>query len=459
LYVDERKHSMAKTQTSCPRCRQPVVADVEQLFDVGNDPQAKQRFLSGQFNLIQCQNCGYTGNMSTPLVYHDPGKELLLTYFPPELGLPVNEQERLIGPMINQVVNRLPNEKRKAYLLRPRSMFTLQTMIETVLQADGITKEMLDAQQKRLALLQRLMSTSAPDARVQIIKQEEALIDESFFSILSRLVEASMAQGDQQVARALAVIQQDALNNTQAGQSLKSQAKETEDAIKALQEASQKGLTREKLLDMLAESNNDTRLTTLVSMARSGLDYQFFQMLSERIDKAAPEKKQQLTDLRDKLLKLTQEIDKAVQAQYSVARDMLEKILAAPDVRKATEESLDQISDLFVEVVDTEIKLARQKADLGRSGKLQTIMNVIQEASAPPPEVEFINELVEAESDEERQRILNEHADMITPELLGVMNNLVAQMDQQNQPPEVKDQIDKAYRAALRFSMQASLKK
>lgn len=450
---------MAKTQTYCPRCKQPVVADVEQLFDAGNDPQAKQRFLSGQFNLIQCQHCGFSGNLSTPLVYHDPSKEILLTYFPPELGLPVNEQERLIGPMINQVVNRLPNEKRKAYLLRPRSMFTLQTMIETVLQADGITKEMLDAQQKRLGLLQRLMSTSAPDARLQIIKQEETLIDESFFSILNRLAEASMAQGDQQVARALAVIQQDALNNTQSGQALKTQAKETEDAIKALQDASQKGLTREKLLDMLAESNNETRLVTLVSMARSGLDYQFFQMLGERIDKSAPEKKQQLVDLRDKLLQMTQEIDKAVQAQYSVAREMLEKILAAPDVRKATEEYLEQISDLFVEVVDTEMKLARQKADLGRSGKLQTIMSVIQEASAPPPEVEFINELVEAGSDEERQRILNEHADMITPELLGVMNNLLAQMDQQKQSPEVKDQIDKAYRAALRFSMQASLKK
>lgn len=450
---------MPKTQTSCPRCKQPVIVDIEQLFDAGVDPQAKQRLLSGQFNLIQCKKCGYVGNLSTPLVYHDLDKELLLTYFPPELGLPVNEQERLIGPLINQAVNRLPNEKRKGYLLRPRTMFTLQTMIETILQGDGITKEMLDAQQKRLALLQRLLSTSAPDARIDIIKQESALIDESFFTILSHLAEAALAQGDQQVGRALAAIQNDALNNTEIGQTLKEQSKETEAAIKSLQEASQKGLTREILLELVISAPTETRLATLTGYARSGMDYQFFQILSERIDKADPETREKLTALRDKLLKMTAEIDKAVQVQYGASRDLLEKIVAAPDPRKAIEENIEQINDLFLEVLDTEIKLARQKAELERSAKLQAIMSVIQEVSAPPPEVEFINHLVEAENDEERQRILQEHADMVTPELINLMNNLVGQMEQQNQPAETKERVDKAYRAALRFSMQASFKK
>lgn len=450
---------MPKTQTFCPQCKQPVIVDVEQLFDAGTDPDAKQRLLSGQYNLIQCKNCGYVGNMSTPLVYHDPGKELLLTFFPPELGVPVNDQERMIGPLITRAVNSLPNEKRKAYLLRPRTMFTMQTMIETVLEADGITKEMLDAQQKRINLLQRLMSTSDSAARIEIIQQESALIDESFFSILSRLGEASMAQGDQQMARALATVQQDALTHTELGQKLRAQAKETDEAIKNLQAASQKGLTREALLTLLSEARSETTLITLVSMARSGLDYQFFQMLSQRIEQADEEHKPALVELRDKLLTMTQEIDKAMQAQYALAREQLEKLIAAPDVRKATEESLSKISDIFVEVLDTELKLAQQKGDLERSNKLNTVFGVIQEASAPPPEVEFINDLAEAASDEERQKILNDHADMVTPELIDMMNNLIAQMEQQNQPPEVREQVEKAYRAALRFSMQSSMKK
>ena len=85
-----------KTQISCPRCRQPIVAQIEQLFDITSDPGAKQRLLGGVSNYAVCQSCGYNGPLATPIVYHDADKELLLTYFPAELGMPVNEQEKLI---------------------------------------------------------------------------------------------------------------------------------------------------------------------------------------------------------------------------------------------------------------------------------------------------------------------------------------------------------------------------
>ena len=77
---------MPKTRINCPNCRQPILADIEQLFDVGQDATAKQRILSGAFNIASCPNCGFNGMVATPLVYHDPDKGLLLTYFPPELG-------------------------------------------------------------------------------------------------------------------------------------------------------------------------------------------------------------------------------------------------------------------------------------------------------------------------------------------------------------------------------------
>ena len=233
---------MAKTQISCPRCRQPVVIDVEQLFDVGADPQAKQRFLSGAFNRVNCRACGYDGPYATPLVYHDPEKELLLTYFPPELGVPVNEQERQIGPLITRLTNALPMEKRKAYLLRPQTMFTAQLMLEKVLEADGITKEMIEAQQRKLNLIQRLASASA-EQRPAIIKQEEAEIDEAFFTLINRLIEVSMAQNDQQSAEMLGVIMQDLFDHTDLGKEIKTQALEEQAVIKELQKASEKGLT------------------------------------------------------------------------------------------------------------------------------------------------------------------------------------------------------------------------
>ncbi len=173
---------MPKTQISCPRCHAPMTAEIQQLFDMNTEPDAKQKLLSGSANMIQCQACGFQGLYPTPIVYHDPEKEMLLTYFPSELGVSINEQEKMVGPLIKRVVNDLPMEKRKAYLFQAQSMLTYQTMMEKILEADGITKEMLDEQQKKLQLIQRLLSTPSADSRKEIIIQEETLIDEAFLA-------------------------------------------------------------------------------------------------------------------------------------------------------------------------------------------------------------------------------------------------------------------------------------
>ena len=449
---------MPKVQMSCPRCRQPIVAEVEQLFDAGADPEAKQRFLSGNINMANCPHCGYQGPLSTPVVYHDPEKELLLTYFPPELGLPVNEQERLIGPLITQVVNRLPNEKRKAYLFRPQTMFTLQLMIERVLEGEGITRDMMEASQQRLNLLQRLLGASSADVRQEILRQEEKLLDERFFEILSRLVEASLAQGDQNSARALAALQQEILPMTEVGRKLQSQSEEVQAAVEALQNASQQGLTREKLLDLFIEAPNETRLATMVSMVRTGLDYEFFRILSERTEAAQGEEKDKLIALRDRLLELTKEIDQRMQEQMESSRSLLNELLKADNIEQAASEALPQMDDFFAETLRGELQQARQDGNTDRLNKLQQVVGVIQQASAPPPEIALAEELMGAEDEAGRRQILEAHAAEITPEFLQMLSQLVAQLEQQNQA-ELAQRLQEAYRSALRFSMQSNLKK
>lgn len=447
---------MPQTRISCPRCRQPVTANIEQLFDLNVDPQAKQRLLSGSANMINCPNCGYQGSYPTPIVYHDPAKELLLTFFPPELGLPVNEQERLLGPMINQVVNKLPNEKRKGYLLRPQSMFTFQTLMEKILEADGITKEMLDSQQKRLNLLQRLLAAPAP-SRPEIIKNEDALIDESFFSMLNRLIEASLAGGSEQTARQMVELQETLLKESAIGQKIKAQAEETQAAVAQLQEASKKGLTRESLLDMLVNAPSETRLTALVSLARSGLDYQFFQTLSDRIERARGDERTRLTDLRTRLVDMTRAIDEEVKKQMEATRTLLEEILKESNVEEAVEKRLPSITQLFVDLAAQEMEKARQEGNRERLQKLQSVMNVLQKASAPPPEYALLEELLGAQDEDARQKLLKEHAAEVTPEFLQLVTGLIAQGD--GQEPELLQQLEAVHRSTLRFSMQANLNK
>jgi hypothetical protein len=130
---------------TCPNCQHRFVSPVLSLIDAGQDPEAKSIFLSGQSNVAVCPQCGHAGMLNFPQVYHDPEKELLLTYVPPELNLSEFEQQKLIGDLTNRVMSSLPAEQRKGYLLRPRSFLTLDSMVQAVLEAEGITLEMLEA--------------------------------------------------------------------------------------------------------------------------------------------------------------------------------------------------------------------------------------------------------------------------------------------------------------------------
>lgn len=448
---------MAQIQTTCPRCKSPIIADVHQLIDVTAEPQRKQELLNGGLNVAHCQNCGYQGTLSVPMVYHDADKELLLTYFPPELGLPVNEQEKQIGPLITQVVNRLPPEKRKAYLFSPQTMLTFQTLVEKVLEGEGITKEMIEAQQQRLQLLQRLLAAQGEDSRREIIRQEEAMIDDAFFALLNRLLETGAMQGDEALVNAMAAIQQDAMELTEYGQQVKHRAEEAQEALKSLQEASKSGLTREKLLDLIVAAPTETRLNTLVSLARSGLDYAFFQILSERIEKAEGEEKQQLTDLRQKLIDITSEIDKQVQARVEEGRGLLQAILQSGNIEQETQQHLGEIDEFFMEALNADLEKARKEGNLEQIGKLQQVSGVLEKASTPPPEIALVEALLAAEDEAARREVLEKNAESITPDFLQLLSNLVAQTEGQPEQAEVNQRLQDTYRLALRFSMEKSM--
>ena len=331
---------MPQTQIACPRCRQMITANVEQLFDVTQDPQAKQRLLGGASNMARCPYCGYQGRLATPVVYHDNEKELLLTYFPHELNVPLNEQEKIIGPLIKKVMDNLSPEKRKAYLLNPVANLTYESMIKTILGKDGITPEMLKEQQDRVQVIERMLQASSADVRSEIIKQNVGLFDEQFFALFSRLAQSAAASGQEPVARAMVDLQKQLLEETDFGRQLKESVGELEAAQKALQEAGQ-GLTREKLLDLIIAAPNEARMQAYVSLARGGMDYQFFQLLTEKIGKASGEEKARLESLREKLLDVTNEMDKQLEARYKQAQEFVESLLEQEDVEKAVHDNLN----------------------------------------------------------------------------------------------------------------------
>jgi len=451
---------MPQTQIACPRCRQMIAANVEQLFDVTQDPQAKQRLLGGVSNMARCPHCGYQGRLATPIVYHDNDKELLLTYFPPELNVPLNEQERIIGPQIKQVMDRLPPERRKAYLLKPVPNLTYESMMQTILEKDGITPEMLKEQQDRVALIERLLQASSPDVRTEIIKQNGKLIDEQFFALFSRLAQSAAAGGQEPIARAMIDVQKQLLEETEFGRGLKESVGELEAATKNLQEVGQ-ALTREKLLDIVLESQSDARVRAYATIARNGMDYQFFQLLSERIDKASGEEKTRLESIREKLLDYTNEIDKQMEARYKQAQEFVESLLAKDDIVTAVRENLDGFTQDAVDIVNQMLRQASEKSDYTRMGKLQKMVEILREVSTPP-EVSFIEQLLDTPDDMALDKMLDENRDLINDQFMEALIGLVAQVEQASEQgnPEAKalgEKLSKVYKSALRFSMQKNM--
>ena len=448
---------MAKTTISCPQCKQPVAAEIIRLFDASQNPQYKQILLSGAYNLIQCPNCGYQGQAPTPIVYHDPEKELLLTFFPPELNVPINQQEQMIGPLIKKVMESLPMEARKAYLFKPETMFTRQRLLERILEEDGITPEMLKAQQDRLNLLQRLAGASA-EARPELIKQDEELVDEQLLMILQRLIQSAAASGDEESAQVLANLQQEILENTEYGRTVLNQVEEQQAAVKALEDASKAGLTRDLLLDIILEAmDSEVRLATLVSMARGGLDYGFFQLLTERIQRSTGEAQAKLTELRDKLLEMTHEIDEAIREQEELVGKLLDEILESENIEEATMQALPGISEIFLDVLRNRIQAARKADDQEQLDKLQEVAGTIQKVSAPGANIELIEALIQAEDEDAINAILEENQDQVNDDFVQFLMNLLTQTQQQESREATAEKLQLVYRAALRFTMKRNL--
>jgi len=451
---------MPQTQIACPRCRQMIAANIEQLFDVTQDPQAKQRLLGGASNMARCPHCGYQGRLATPIVYHDNEKELLLTFFPPELGMPLNEQERMIGPMIKQITDRLPPEKRKGYLLNPTANLTYESMIQTILGKDGITPEMLKQQQERVTVIEKLLQASSNDVRSEIIKQNINLFDEQFFALFSRLAQSAASSGQEPVARSMVDLQKQLLEETEFGRGLKESVGELETAQKSLQEAGQ-GLTREKLLEFVVASPNEARLRAFVSLARGGMDYQFFQLLTERIEKASGDEKTNLESMREKLLDFTNELDKQLEARYKQAQEFVESLLAQDDVVKAVRDNLDGFTQDTVDIVNQLLRQASEKNEYERMGKLQKMVEVLREVSTPP-EVAFIEQLLDVPDEASLEKMLEANKALINDQFMEALIGLVAQVDaaagQGNaEAKALGEKLSAVYKTALKFSMKKNI--
>jgi hypothetical protein len=172
-------------RVTCPNCQTQFQVPIEQILDVQADPEAKVRVLNGLVNLAVCPNCRTGGTLNLPFLYHDPEKELALVYMPMEAGRDDLQRQQAIGKLTGAVMNSLPPEQRKGYLLQPQVFLTMENLFNRVLEADGVTPEMIAAQKAKADLLKRMIEATSDEVLEAIIKENDEAIDAEFFGILT----------------------------------------------------------------------------------------------------------------------------------------------------------------------------------------------------------------------------------------------------------------------------------
>jgi hypothetical protein len=397
--------------------------------------------------------CGFEGQLATPLVYHDPQKELLLTYLPVELNIPKDEQERLIGSLINRAIQNLVPEKRKAYLFQPQAVLTAAGMSERVLQADGITQEQMEAQRARLRLLEELLRQE-PDQVAGFVTARDAQFDEPFFQLAS-LALTSTPEGNARQAGMQRL--EEALSHTSVGKNLQAQEAEVRAAVESLRQV-QDGLTREGLLRLFRDAPSPERIDALARLTRPALDYAFFQLLSEQGEASQEPEKARLVQLRDRLLDITQRLDRAEQARVAEAAAVLQSLVNAPDLDRALAQALPAVDELFLSLLEANLRAARERKDAALTARLEEIDRRVKNliAESMPPGLRLAQAVLEAKGEAEAEALLAASPERIDEEFLSALLATAERLQQSDQLAEA-DRIRDLHRRAVRLSMRRKL--
>jgi hypothetical protein len=428
------------TLIQCPSCRSQITVPLRQIVDVTEEPALKAALLSGRLNSFTCPVCRASGALATPFLYHDSNKELAFVFLPMQMGLKDADQQRIIGQLSKALLTRLPEEKRKGYLLMPKQFFTLQSLLDAVLEADGITKEMLAAQEAKLQLLQQMLETTDNEKQQALIREHEADVDLTFFQMLSAALAAAQSDRATQEFQQLIALRNNLMELTALGKKVKVQ--------QAALEAFQAKPDRETLLDQLAQAPDTETRQALLAFGRPLLDYPFFQALTAKIEAAtaAGDKTEadRLIELRKEILSLREKLDAATKVALDQRGTLLREIMLSENLDDAVQAHLDELDEAFFGVLEANLQAAEQEKQRATFDRLQAVADAISRAiaAAQPPEVRFVNALLSAAYPDETRKLLEANRKALSPQFLEWMR-AVAEDLRQDGRADAGDQLAK----------------
>ncbi len=418
----------------CSNCGQAVPANVHNFVDASADPRQKEALLTGELNTAPCPYCGALNRITAPLMYHDPDKELLIVHVPQELNMNKDQQQQVIGDLMKL----LPKESFKSYMFKPTEALTMQGMVNIILEKDGITPEVMAAQQARVDLAQKLIEADA-NQLMALVTENDSIIDLNFFQTMAVMAQRAAQGRRMDLVQRIEETQQALLQMSSFGQEFVAQQAAQEAAVEevsGLVQSLGENATRADFLALARKfADDDNRLQALVGLIRPAFDPQFFQELTVEIGKAPVDQRAGLESLRDRLTELTQSIDEQARGEVGAAVALLQQMLeSGPNLEQVIRQNLDAIDDTFMAVLTANIEEMHKRGDTHMSAHLEDVYNrvmaVIQENMQP--ELVFVNKLMTAD-DAQAKAMIQAEAPQYGAALLEIMDAVVMVLSDQGQ--------------------------
>jgi hypothetical protein len=294
---------------------------------------------------------------------------------------------------------------------------------------------MLAVEQKRVELIQQLLDTTDDAALDTLIKDHDADVDMTFFQLITSALMGASADRQRPEVERLAHVRDRLLALTTVGQKL-DQQQQVVDAFTA-------NPSRETLLAQLEAAADPEVREALLAMGRSFLDYPFFQALTGKIDaaKAAGQTAEvdRLTVLRKEILATRDKIDAQAKVAVDAKIALLRELISAPEaeLEKRVQARMADVDDLFFEILTQNLQAAQQQGEQAALARLQKIgdaaMRVMQ--ATQPPEVRFINTLLQIEYPNQTRELLERNKQVLGPELIAWMEGLVEELREDGRAP------------------------
>ena len=356
---------------SCPSCKAQFTAPIQSIID-GQDPAQKSALLQGRLNVVQCPQCGFADMLNAPIFYYDTEKELALVLAPNELSLAGADQEKAIGNLTNSLINSLPAEQRKFYLFNPKQFLTLESMVKAILEADGITEEMLQTQEAKAKLIREFLQISDKNTLKEKIKAHDAELDRDFFGVLTASIQTAHMAGDMDTTEALLGLRTVAARWSSQGKQIVAEI-DAELETEFIQ-------SQDELLEKLQAAENDQEFTQLVAAAYPMFDYAFFQKLTSQIDEAKKarntKKADQLTALRSKILDVKAQQEEIIQAALQKSAELLKEVIQSGHPDKVLARRLAEIDQTFFMILSANIEEAKKQKQEDAVKALTAIGNI-----------------------------------------------------------------------------------